>query len=74
MSVLGYSVILLDVQRENIIGIAACSTIKICLLLLYHMTDILIGTIVGLDCIGPLVTPTWNPLCWCSLSIILVWF
>ncbi|CAL8996131.1 unnamed protein product [Prunus brigantina] len=28
----------------------------------------------GLVCIGPLVTPTCYPLCWCSLSITLVWF
>lgn len=25
------------------------------------MTDLVIETIVGLVCIGPLVTPTWNP-------------
>uniref|UniRef100_A0A7N2N0K3 Uncharacterized protein n=1 Tax=Quercus lobata TaxID=97700 RepID=A0A7N2N0K3_QUELO len=28
---------------------------------------------VRVVCIGPLVTPTWNSLCWCSLSITLVY-
>lgn len=33
-----------------------------CLLIVYPMTDIVIGTIVGLVCIGSIVTPTFNPL------------
>lgn len=47
---------------------------QMCLLILYLWLMSLLGTIVGLVSIGPLVTPTWNSLCWCSLSITLVWF
>ncbi|KAG4931505.1 hypothetical protein JHK84_048499 [Glycine max] len=31
------------------------------LIVVSNMTDLVIGTYVGLVCIGPLVTPTWNP-------------
>lgn len=31
------------------------------LLIMYPITDLVIETIVGLVCIGPLVTPTWDP-------------
>uniref|UniRef100_A0A9I9CZ56 K Homology domain-containing protein n=1 Tax=Cucumis melo TaxID=3656 RepID=A0A9I9CZ56_CUCME len=39
-----------------------------------YQSNITLIRLLRVRVIGPLVTPTWNPLCWCSLSIALVWF